>query len=94
MSARVWRARVHYYDEARSSDTVIGGQWELVMAERKFGVGAMGSGSLDAIAYAVYRAAQRSGLTDGKDYDAWAAGVSAVEIIEDDSGESQAPLET
>lgn len=84
------RMRVVYYDADRSADVVVIGQWEVNLAERKFGVGAMQQGNIDAITYAAFLGAKRAGLVpDGTAYDAWASSVAATE--EDEPGESEAP---
>ena len=90
MSKQLPRFTIGYYAEDKADDTIVVGQWEMTLAERKFGVGCMGQGSMDAITYAVYLGAKRCGVVaDGAGYDDWAAGVAVIE--EAGLGESQAP---
>ncbi len=91
MAPQIPRMRIDYYDDDRSSDVVPVGQWEVNLAERKFGVGSAREGNLDAITYAAFLAGKRAGVVpDGVGYEAWAAGVCRTEAVE--PGESQAPL--
>jgi hypothetical protein len=94
MAGKLPKMRVLYYDEARTPDTIIVGQWELVQAERKFGTGAVTERrDLDAITFACYLGARRAGIiADGTAYEAWAQDVAVTEEME--PGESQAPLAT
>jgi hypothetical protein len=93
MGTRLPRFTIGYYDDDRADDVVVVGQWEMTLAERKFGVGCMEQGSMDAITYATFLGAKRCGLVpEGVAYDAWAAGVALIE--EAGLGESQAPLAT
>jgi len=86
------RFAVTYYEEERSGDVVLVGQWEMTLAERKFGVGCMEAGSLDAITFATYMGARRCGLVpEGTAYDDWASGVAQIE--EAGLGESRTPPE-
>jgi len=90
--ANIPRFEVSYYDEERSPDVVPVGNWELVMAERKFGRGCISAGSLDGILYASYLGAKRAGLVaEGTSYDAW--GASVAKVAEAPSGESPTSLE-
>lgn len=87
------RFKVTYYAEDKADDVVLVAQWEMTLAERKFGVGCIEQGSLDAITFATFMGAKRCGiLPDGIDYDAFASTVAQVE--EAGLGESQAPPET
>lgn len=87
------RLRIVYYDDERSDDVVIVGQYEVILAERKFGRGAVADGDADAITFAAYEGARRAGVVgEGVAYDAWARSVAMVEALE--PGESPTPLET
>jgi hypothetical protein len=92
MGKQLPRFEVAYYDE-RAGDVVVVGQWEMTLAERKFGVGTIAAGSMDAITYAVFLGARRCGLvSDGLGYDQWASEVAVIE--EAGEGESPAPPAT
>jgi hypothetical protein len=83
------RLRVVYYD-GRPDDVIVCGQWEVNLAERKHGEGSVSRGNLDAITYAAYLGAKRSGaVEDGVSYEAWAPAVAQTEAVE--PGESPAP---
>jgi hypothetical protein len=88
------RMRVAYYDEAsKSDDVIVVGAWELTLANRKYGDGAIGSGDLEAMLYAVWQGAKRCGVAPANDdFEAWASTVAILE--EDGEGESQAPPAT
>ena len=93
MGKKLPRIKISYYDQDRPEDVVVCAQWELVQAERKFGVGCMEQGNLDAITYAAFLSAQRSGIVgEGLAYDAWASTVALTDM--DESGESPAPPAT
>lgn len=88
--AKLPRFEVGYYADEQADDVIVVGQWEMTLAERKFGVGTVAAGSMDAITYAVYLGAKRSGLVpEGTSYDAWASTVAS--IGEAGAGESPAP---
>ena len=94
MARKIVRYRIEYYDESRSPDVVVVGLWEFTQAERKFGVGCIQNGSLDANLYAAFLGAQRSGLTSDLPYDTWGAAVAVIDDITDEAaapGESAAP---
>lgn len=87
------RLRIIYYDEDRAPDVVVCGQWEAILAERKFGEGSVTRGNLDAVTYVAYLGGKRSGIVpDGMDYETWASSVAQTEAVE--PGESPAPLAT
>lgn len=91
--AELNRVRIVYYDESRAPDVVVIGQWEAILADRKFGEGAISRGNLDAVTFAAYMGARRCGLiSDGQSYDGWAEGVAQTEEAE--PGESPAPPAT
>lgn len=85
------RLTVSHYDEETSPDVVLCGMREFILAERKFGVGAIQQSNMDALAYAAYLASQRSGIVEaGVSYDAWLANVAMI-AGDEDPGESPAP---
>ena len=91
--ATIPRLKINYYEENRSPDVIVCGQWEYILAERKFGVGAMQAGNVDALCYAAFNGGRRAGIVpEGMGYDAWAQTV--VEVEEDGEGESLAPPAT
>lgn len=87
------RLRIVYYDQDRPPDIVVCGQWEAVLAERRYGEGSVSRGNLDAVTFAAFLGAKRSGsVPDGMDYETWASSVAQTEAIE--PGESPEPLGT
>lgn len=94
MAARLPKMRVLYYEDDRAPDVIVVGQWELVLAERKYGSGAVTERrDLDAVTYACYLGAKRAGIVgEGESYEAWAQDVAVTEELE--AGESQAPPAT
>lgn len=91
MASRLTKLEISYYDPAASPDTVVCGIREFILAERKFGEGKIEAGNMDALGYAAFLAAQRSGLAgEGVSYDAWLDRVAMIESA-GDSGESPAP---
>ena len=86
------RLVVSYYDDS-SPDVVVCGMREFILAERKFGVGAIAASNMDALAYAAYLAAKRSKIVaEGVSYDAWLENVAMIGGTEDEAaGESPAP---
>jgi hypothetical protein len=90
MATAIPRLTITYYDDDRSADTVLVGNWEYIQAERKFGIGEMSRGNVDALTYAAFLGAKRARIVDdGVNYDAWAQSVAVVEEVGE--GESQAP---
>lgn len=90
---RIPLLKVVYYDEEKADDVVICGQYEAVLADRKFGEGATGRGNLDAVTYAAFLSMRRAKLlADGTDYETFARTVALTEPA--GRGESPAPLET
>lgn len=86
------RLRIVYYDEERADDVVVCGQYEVLLAERKFGRGTVAAGDIDAITFAAYQGAKRAGVVEGVDYEAFAKSVAQVEAVE--PGESPPPPTT
>lgn len=96
----VMRMDVHYYDEERSSDLIVCGQWEYQQAQRKFNKTLAQAGQdsdLEYMAYVTYLAAKRQRVVEGSvAFDDWASTVMAIEPHEDEedgdgAGESPAP---
>lgn len=86
------RLTVSYYDAEIAPDTVICGMREFILAERKFGVGAIAASNMDALAYAAYLGARRSGILEaGVSYDAWLENVAMIAGDDENPGESPAP---
>lgn len=83
MSSAIPRLRITYYDQEKAPDVIFCGQWEATQAERKFGEGSVSRGNLDAVTYAAFLGAQRSGIVpEGTDYEAWARTVALTESVE------------
>ena len=94
MASKLPRFRITYYDDGRAPDVVVVGHWEMVLAERKFGVGCAQAGNLDSIMYSAFLGAKRAKVVpDGVDYDAWASTVAVVDEA-GEVGESPAPPAT
>lgn len=98
----VMRMRVTYYDENKSPDLLVCGQWEYLQAQRKFGKSlkeAGESGDLEYMIFVGFRAAVRQNLVaEGVTFDEWSTTVMALEQDEEKkdetaAGESQAPLD-
>ena len=86
------RLTISYYDETATPDTVFAGFREFVLAERKFGSGAIQAQNMDALGFAAYLAARRSGLVaEGISYDAWLENVAMIAGDDENPGESPAP---
>jgi len=90
--AKIERLRVIYYDEARASDVVTVGGWEIVEVQRKYANSDL-EGKLEPTYFLAYLGARRKHLVaDGVGFEAWGADVAMVE--EEGPGESQAPPAT
>lgn len=84
----VMRMEVHYYDENRSPDLVICGQFEYLQAQRKYNGKTLAQAGkesdLEYMGYVAYLAAKRMKLVDpGVTYEQWAEGVMALESEDD-----------
>jgi hypothetical protein len=89
---KIERCIVSYYDEERTPDTVLVGGWEIVLAERKFGLA--NEHPMEYAMYLGYLGAKRAGLTGEAKFDDWAHDVALVENADAADSEDGTPGES